>query len=91
MVGYDTQVAFGGDYDAILEGSVSGGRQAAWGRQLRGQVHSGPDGGGEVPAGDVGGAPVHRRRGGPAIPRRRNSAAVGHCGADGAGRCGTLS
>jgi hypothetical protein len=65
-VEYDTQVAFGSDYDAILAGSVSDGRQAAWGRQRRGEGVAGPDGGGGLPQGDVGGAPVHRRRGGPA-------------------------
>lgn len=71
MVEYDTQVAFGGDYDAILAGNVSGGRQAQWAGQPGGKGDPRPALGGGVPAGDVGPEVVRRRRGGPAAPQGR--------------------
>lgn len=70
-VEYDTQVAFGGDYDAILAGSLPDGRRAAWTRERVGKGAQGADRGAGLPSGPVGGEAVRRWRGGPAAPKGR--------------------
>jgi hypothetical protein len=64
-VEYDTQVAFNGDYDAILAGSVPGDRRATWAQQQGGEGDQGAARGAGVLERADGGAVVHRRRGGP--------------------------
>jgi hypothetical protein len=65
-VEYDTQVAFNGDYDAILAGSLPGDRRATWAQQQGGSGDQAAARGSDVLERAVGGAVVHRRRGGPA-------------------------
>ena len=65
-VEYDTQVLFKDDYDAYLAGSLSGDRRAAWAGQPRSEGDQAADRGAGVLKRAVGGAVVHRRRGGPA-------------------------
>jgi hypothetical protein len=65
-VEYDTQVAFKGDYDAVIAGSLPGDRRASWaGKQSR-ESGQAADRGEGVLKRAVGGAVLHRRAGGPA-------------------------
>jgi len=65
-VEYDTQVLFRDNYDGYLAGNVPDGRRAAWTEQPRSEGDQAADRGAGVLKRAVGGAVVHRRRGGPA-------------------------
>jgi len=76
-VEYDTQVAFKGDYDAVIAGSLPGDRRASWaGKQSR-ESGQAADRGEGVLKRSVGGAVLHRRRGGQAAdPQGRQTGSL---------------